>query len=154
MKNMVKKLSLAFSFALTACGGVSAHPPAEVHRALAGPCAPTSGDINGQDECTTDAECKGGVCSCAPATREWSGGSRNVCVPANCHTDADCGDKGACSPTVNDCGSFYGVQGYYCHTAADACTVDAECVQGSNQGACYYAPEVGHWTCTYSHCAG
>jgi hypothetical protein len=132
------------------------HPAVQVHRPTATACAPTTGDAMGSDQCLTDADCpNGGVCSCAGSTFEYAKATRNLCVPADCHVDADCGPGGACSPTVSsDCGAFYGVQGYYCHTADDTCTVDSECVQNGTQGYCAYAPETGHWACAYGFCAG
>ena len=143
-----------FVFALVACG--NDHPPVQVHRAVATPCAPTPGDSLGADQCLSDADCAGGaVCSCAPNTHEWAGQSRNICVPADCHVDGECGPGGACSPTVSaDCGPFYGIQGYYCHTPVDNCTVDSECVQGTTHGNCTYAPQTGHWACSFHFCAG
>jgi hypothetical protein len=143
---------VCFVLLLAAC---DSHPPVTVHRALATPCPATAGDNFGQDECLVDGDCaNGGVCSCAPNTREYAGSSRNICVPANCHIDAECGPGGSCSPTVSpSCGGFYGVQGYYCHTPADSCTVDSEC-RGSQQGNCTFAPQTGHWACSFGFCAG
>lgn len=51
------------------------------------------------------------------------------------------------------CGSFYGVQGYYCHTPADSCINDSDC-DPSTGGYCAFAPEIGYWACNHGECAG
>ena len=107
------------------------------------------------DQCTSDAQCTNAVCSCQGDTRAYAGSSYgNTCIPGNCRTDADCGSGGYCSPTVSaSCGSFYGTQGWYCHTCDDTCADDSDCTaQGT--GYCAYDPSVGHWACGYSVCAG
>jgi hypothetical protein len=116
----------------------------------------------GPDQCLTDGDCpSGGVCSCKGMTRGWAGASPgNVCVPANCRTDGDCGPGGYCSPTVNyNCGSFYGVEGYYCHRPGDACMNDSDCPEVDaggfrTPGYCAYDTQLGHWACGYGSCAG
>jgi hypothetical protein len=152
----MKKLSI-FWLALSSVGALllmgancGELKPATYHRSLAGTCAsnPDAGDA-----CLSDPDCGAtGVCSCKGETFGWAHvSSKNVCVPSNCRSDSDC-KAGACSPTVNfDCGSFYGVQGYYCHTAKDTCHNDSDC--GAN-GACAYQSTVGYWECSYGHCAG
>jgi len=79
-----------------------------------------------------------------------------ICVEANCHTDADCGSNGYCSPTVDsECGSFYGTVGFYCHTCDDTCTDDTDCGNGQpGSPYCAYDPTVGHWACGDGFCAG
>jgi hypothetical protein len=140
-------------FLFAACV-ISHHPTPTVHRTTEQACATSGGDTNGADECTVDTDCSGGgVCSCAGNTFEYAHETRNLCVPANCRTDADCGAY-MCSPSDSSGGPFYGVQGYYCHTAHDTCTVDSECVQNGQQGYCMFAPEVGYWSCAYSFAAG
>jgi hypothetical protein len=118
------------------------------------------GNLDGgsPDQCITDSDCTdGGICSCKGASRGWGGASNgNVCIPGNCRVDSDCGPGGACSPTVDPgCGSFYGVEGYYCHTCADQCLNDADCTSDSGpNGYCAYDPSVGYWACGYGFCAG
>jgi len=105
------------------------------------------------DECNSDQDCGStGVCSCGQ-TRGFAGATLgNVCVPSNCRVDADCGPGGFCSPTVSSsCGSFYGVQGYYCHTAADQCRNDTDCSSGAY---CAFSPTTGFWICATGRCAG
>jgi hypothetical protein len=137
----------------------SARMTAVNHRQVATPCsptAPTPGPVP-SDNCLVDSDCpNGGVCSCAGNTFGYAHVTHNLCVPANCHVDANCAGGASCSPTVSaDCGSFYGVQGYYCHSAVDACTDDSQCDGGpSNRGYCAYSPQVGHWVCSHSFCAG
>lgn len=117
--------------------------------------------VHGQcnaDQCVADADCpSGGVCSCKGDTFGYGHqSSGNVCVAADCRTDADCA-AGFCSPTVSaSCGAFYGVQGYHCHASADTCSNDTDCPPNAyNQpGYCAFRPEVGHWACGNQACAG
>lgn len=97
------------------------------------------------DACAQDSDCKGGeVCQCD--------GTGNRCLAANCTTDTSCGTYG-CSPTFNtSCGPYSGIQGYYCHTAADSCVNDKDCEAGA--GYCAFDPKVGHWACSYGICVG
>jgi hypothetical protein len=134
----------------TACQAVNPSQGLDVY-CFEGQCGP--------DECLSDTDCSGtAVCSCAGQTRGYAGASPgNVCVPANCQTDADCGAGGYCSPTVDSqCGSFYGVQGYYCHKPGDACTSDADCGGDGGLGMpyCAYSPMTGAWACGTGACAG
>jgi hypothetical protein len=110
------------------------------------------------DTCTSDAGCPSGtLCDCRD---QWHYGTNgpNQCLPSNCRVDADCGPGGYCSPTFSDCGAYSGVTGWFCHTAADTCTNDSDCsgVDGGLFGTpyCAYRPEVGHWACSTSQCAG
>jgi hypothetical protein len=104
------------------------------------------------DTCYSDSSCTlGGPCACEGE----SGSPGNSCVRGNCRTDADCGSNGYCSPTLGGCGNYGGVVGYYCHTAADTCVNDSECVMPMMPpGYCMYSPEVGHWACGYGQCVG
>lgn len=114
----------------------------------------------GPDQCQNDGDCAGGdVCSCAGQTRGYAGASPgNVCLPGNCRVDSDCGPGAWCSPSVSSsCGSFYGIQGYYCHRAGDACMNDSDCpatVNGGPAPYCAYDTSVGRWACGDSFCAG
>jgi hypothetical protein len=92
-------------------------------------------------------------------TRGYAGASPgNVCVPANCRVDADCGAGGSCSPTASTSGPFYGIVGYYCHTCSDACTNDDDCADAGvscfGGPYCVRDPAVGHWVCGTSCSAG
>lgn len=109
------------------------------------------------DSCFTDLDCAGGVGG--PGVCACEGGSRsdnNVCLVGNCRVDADCGEGGYCSPSLGDCGNYFGVVGYFCHTDADVCVDDADCGAGggSSQAYCAFKPTVGHWMCSNLHCAG
>ena len=98
------------------------------------------------DDCFTDADCAAGeVCSCDGAY--FSGA--NVCVPANCHVNSDC-TSGRCSPSYG-CLVGGGPEGWYCHTAADACAVDADC-SGSPGGRCAYDTTTRRWACEFGIC--
>jgi hypothetical protein len=97
------------------------------------------------------------VCSCQGQSGA-DGKLASVCIPANCHTDADCGSKGYCSPSVSFmCGANFGTQGWYCHTCADTCVEDADCPADPSKGPghyCAYDPTQGHWACGYAFCVG
>ena len=126
----------------------------DVHRTTPQACTHSSGDNFGADECLVDADCGAtDVCSCAGNTFEYAHVTRNICVPANCRSDMDCGAF-ACSPTDSDGGPFYGVQGYFCHTAEDGCARDADCTRGTQTGYCMYSQDVSHWVCGYTFAAG
>lgn len=110
------------------------------------------------DACRDDSMCAaGGPCACRLLTRGASGA--NVCLPGNCQIDADCGAGGFCSPTFGSCGDYSGVVGYRCHTPRDECVDDEDCRDVDagflgQRGYCMFAPEVGHWRCSNSACAG
>ncbi|HEY6463890.1 MAG TPA: hypothetical protein VIY73_27155 [Polyangiaceae bacterium] len=139
-------------------GGAACSTDADCQSASPGP--PPSHCFQGAcgaDQCLEDSDCGAtGVCSCAGQTRGYAGASPgNVCVQANCRVDTDCG-AGYCAPTVSaECGSFYGIQGYYCHEAGDACFNDQDCSGGGpGQPFCAYDPTVGRWACETGFCAG
>ncbi len=106
------------------------------------------------DTCNADVDCaNGGVCMCRTSPMD-----NNHCVGgANagaCRVDADCGPKGACSPSLGSCGNYGGVQGYYCHTSNDTCTDDSECNNSGMMGYCMFETMVKKWQCSYAFCAG
>jgi len=119
-------------------------------RCLSGGRLPTC--LCSYDTCFADTDCAGkGPCDCRvkgspPANRA------NVCLKGNCQVDADCGPGSYCSPTYDfGCGRYFGVVGYYCHKANDACIDDTDCAA---PGDCRYNPAVGAWACATSQCAG
>lgn len=103
------------------------------------------------DACFDDTDCESGsVCQCSPATQTSVG---NHCSAPGCRIDADCPGS-FCSPTFGTCGNYSGVIGYACHTTADECVDDTDCI-GKGPGAyCMHDPMVGHWICSSSQCAG
>jgi hypothetical protein len=110
------------------------------------------------DSCATDADCASGqLCDCRD---QWHYGSNgpNQCLPSNCRTDADCGPNGYCSPSLDPgCGAFAGVTLWHCHTPQDTCVNDSDCANldgGFGQAYCGYRPDVGHWACSTTQCAG
>src|SRR5579859_2594981 len=110
---------------------------------------PAHPNLNMPEPCTSDGDCGStDVCSCEGMTRgsRVSGPDGNVCIHSNCRADSDCA-TGSCSPTLDaDCGPFYGIRGYYCHTCEDTCTNDSECVRPpradgqTTKGYCAYQP--------------
>jgi hypothetical protein len=91
------------------------------------------------------------VCGCAA---DYYGGNindhPNICVPAACHTDADCGAAGFCSPTRGYCGRF---ESFNCHTPADTCVDwDNDC-HGCGVS-CVFDGDAGSFGCGGVFCAG
>ena len=149
--------SLAILLVLgAACGSdVGSATAPQQHRPTATACAANPG-ASPADQCTTDADCAdGGVCSCKGQTRGFAGASpNNVCITAGCRVDADCGAGAVCSPTTDaQCGAFFGIRGYYCHRASDACGNDSDCTDEPN-GHCSFDLQSGRWGCFYTFCAG
>jgi hypothetical protein len=109
------------------------------------------------DRCSSDADCTAGtLCDCRD---QWHYGSNgpNQCLSANCRTDADCGPGGYCSPSLDPtCGAFAGVTLWRCHTPEDSCVNDSDCARPDGGGIpfCGYRPELGHWACSATLCAG
>ena len=117
------------------------------------------------DECTTDTSCGANkICECGASSGN-EGRGPNVCLPSECLVDADCGADGFCSPSYDTtCGAYDGVAGYFCHRAANECTID-ECVNDSDctsrsdggfegVGYCAWDSSGSKWSCFYGVCAG
>jgi len=143
---------------LASCTTTTPHQnsPVDKHRETAVACPATAGDAYGPDQCLTDSDCGPDLaCACAGTTFEHGLETRNLCVDAGCHVDADCGADLLCSPEVGGCGNaFFGIQGFQCRTPDDTCGADVDCVRDGEMGTCTFAPEVGHWACAYTVCAG
>lgn len=115
-----------------------------------GSCADVSGGCFCRYVCTTDSDCgDGNACICAS---RWAEGHRNEsgpfgsydpCVPAQCHTDADCGDL-RCGVSIGGC---WQVEGLYCHTPEDVCEGHQDCRDLDLGNRCAYSPEEKRWTC-------
>lgn len=75
------------------------------------------------DGCFLDSECSGKFCTC----RARGGIRANRCSSGNCTTDASCSAGGCCSPSVDPDKTNYGITGWWCRTAKDACTGDTDC---------------------------
>jgi hypothetical protein len=105
------------------------------------------------DSCTSDSDCPANsVCVCAS---DNAGQSANSCIPGNCRVDADCGAGGYCSLSLGmGCIPRLPVQGYFCHTSADSCASNSDCMRNGSFGNCEWDPEVSHWSCVYPVCAG
>jgi hypothetical protein len=111
------------------------------------------------DFCLADGDCqKGYVCACGgetitmrPPPGETDAASQayaiNLCVPATCRMDSDCGPEGYCSPSYNGCGNL---EGYYCHGPADTCADPAKDCCGSQY--CIWSAAAGAFSCAYQTC--
>ncbi len=108
-----------------------------------------AGTFCSYDLCFSDADCDADeACLCDGS---GLGGGGNSCVRADCRTNNDCSPGFACSPTFGGCGHYTGFIGFECHTAADECTVDADC---GGAAYCAFDSAVSHWACSTSECAG
>lgn len=132
--------------------GIRPGPPPIAHRPTDGPCPASDGGV---DRCVSDADCGGQFAICACGAGDDGG---NVCASAFCHSDADCGRGGYCSPSheLFSCSSGQvsrELDGYFCHTAQDACSNDSDCAAGQ---VCSAPPEVSvaPWFCMSSVCNG
>src|SRR5262249_11512096 len=120
-----------------------------------GRCFPFEGLVGpggcSYDECYTDSDCSSkSPCICRGSP---SDNSANYCAPpGNCNVDSDCGQGGYCSPSFSGC---YQAATYYCHTAHDTCTNDADCPRvdaGPSWAArdtCAYDSAAQHWACSH-----
>ena len=96
------------------------------------------------DTCAHDTDCAAGkLCACHGSP--FTAGGGNACIDGNCRVDADCG-AGYCSPSHGSSGCG-GLTGYYCHTAADRCTDDADCADGGSFRVCGWAAMNNRWEC-------
>ncbi len=109
------------------------------------------------DQCTADADCgASSVCDC----RNPANYDANTCFHGDCRVDADCGAGGWCSPsgTTVDSGCTTGIDpgqfGFFCHTAADECTDDADCPGVTPPERCMFSPTANHWVCQQQFCTG
>jgi hypothetical protein len=98
------------------------------------------------DQCLIDSDCSAGqICACAA---QLGGGPirlGNVCMSTQCQVDADCTGGQVCSASIGNCGSL---EGYDCHTPADACLTDSDCC--GTTPLCAYQTASGHWACQTS----
>ena len=102
--------------------------------------------------CTSDADClPGAACLCAAGIPSGGGGYEGLvaiseCVPANCRTDADCGEF-LCALSPSLCG--YGFNdGLFCHTADDECVDGQDCVDQQLGNLCVFEAAEQRWVCT------
>lgn len=86
------------------------------------------------DACDGDADCKGAgeLCMC---------GSRNQCVQANCHDDADCVGGQHCRDSAASDRSTWG---RFCHTNKDKCASTADCADSEE---CAFETAARRWEC-------
>ena len=98
--------------------------------------------------CTADSDCPSGqACFCAlDVTPEGSVIQEvNKCLPAECETDAECGDF-PCVASRHHC--ITGLQGSFCHGPADECQSSSDC-EGSSY--CRYDLDEARWHCQPYH---
>jgi hypothetical protein len=95
------------------------------------------------DSCFSDSDCPTDkACLCRGNESSFVA---NVCVPAECHTDLDCGSRGFCSLSLSGCfGAEICGDGYYCHTSHDSCIDDNDC---ASRHACFYDLLEKRWSC-------
>ncbi|MGH7440564.1 MAG: hypothetical protein ACRENE_33150 [Polyangiaceae bacterium] len=153
----------------SACGGASLDAAPACSTDL--DCNPDSGVpsyttarcLNGSctlDTCFADRDCAANeVCLCASTYYGGNACHTNVCIPAQCHVDSDCGPGGYCVATIGYCGS---PEGYYCTKPTDPCidpSTDCSCKSSVNglsaPAACSYDAAVRQFVCAQrSTCAG
>jgi len=105
-----------------------------------------------QYPCLTDSDCPAdAACLCNGALPAEGGGTYDYvpsseCVPAACHTDADCAPF-LCAVSPGICG--YGdVHGLFCHTPEDECVGDQDCFDKQLGNLCMFEAAEKRWTCT------
>jgi hypothetical protein len=98
------------------------------------------------DTCVHDVDCPAGQ-ACACHGTPYTGGAGNACVPGNCRVDADCGPRGYCSPSSAQVTGCSGLAGFFCHTPADECTDDSDCMGTTGPQLCAYWTTAKHWQC-------
>jgi hypothetical protein len=106
------------------------------------------------DQCSTDSDCSsqcaGTTCACACSSEQtYPNGpvQPNVCMPAKCHVDSDCGPGAYCALSLaTGCGRG-GVAGFYCTTPRDRCVDPSRDCTTCTGKSCSYDPEVGWWVC-------
>ncbi len=97
------------------------------------------------DACKHDTDCPTNqLCACHGSP--FVGGAGNACVDGNCRVDSDCGAHGYCSPSHGSAGCG-GLNGYYCHTSADKCTNDSDCVSSAGADVCAWSATDSRWQC-------
>ncbi len=114
----------------------------------------------GYDDCANDSDCRADqVCRCGGESGGLVAGALgNLCVPADCHVDSDCGSCGFCAPSGDPiCGPTYGAAAsYYCQKPGAACSSNADCGGdgGFDTPFCAFNPMTNAWSCVKSYCAG
>jgi len=113
------------------------------------------------DDCLTDTDCPSGQpCTCRASGTETT--ANRCVVGSTCATDANCGECGFCSLSVqhtvlqcsppSDAGArkcaCEGVtsEAYACHSVNDECTDDSDCPGVG--GYCAYVDAEKRWACT------
>jgi len=100
-----------------------------------------SANVCTYDTCESDDACANHVCACRGTYFNESTSGANTCIGGNCRVDSDCA-SGLCSPSnLSGCG----VRGYYCRSADDECTSNADCSGGSPT--CAFDKSKGHFAC-------
>lgn len=143
----------AHPFAVEPCPGPDPCDGAACDELGAGACHRLADQVcHCRYPCTSDADCQpDAACLCAsglPLDADVYDVyvPTSECVPADCRSDADCGDF-LCALSPGLCG-YATVRGLFCHTAADECTVDADCDDPDLGHLCLFDLEQARWRCT------
>jgi hypothetical protein len=127
--------------------GLDLFPPL-VRRVVAVPCP---GARSAADQCMSDAECDGGSACVCSGVQGFD--TANLCVRAECRSDADCGGR-ACLLSLGSkpgaCCS-YGHLGLFCERPASTCHQGGDCP--GNGRACMYAAANDRFECQPFSCA-
>ncbi len=93
------------------------------------------------DKCFLDTDCtEPSTCTCRASA---SSSTPNGCSFGDCRLDVDC-VSGFCSPVAAGCGITWS---FACHSGADECINDSDCVQNSNGNECQFDPYLKHFRC-------
>lgn len=108
-------------------------PGDSIHRYAAASC-------NGGGACQVDDDCGADrACLCLS---DFDGlPDETTCIPARCHTDADCPGDQQCGLDPSICG-WYVTPGLVCRSPADECAGNDEC-----ESWCAFDGDVQHWLC-------
>lgn len=107
------------------------------YECTSGMCDPADGSTClPLSQCVEDADCGAGE-ACVCTQRRF-----NRCLPATCRAATDC-DGLSCGVSTDLCGLPESLR---CHTPADECQLDTDCVKGGPQR-CQYDEAAGNWRC-------
>jgi hypothetical protein len=98
-----------------------------------------------EQSCVADEDCGAGeICLCGAAY-----GGRNKCIPADCASNAECGDL-SCQVSKDGCNTFQYPRAA-CRSRSDACQTDADC---GATGFCISTSPGAPWECVSAAVCG